>query len=230
MERPDLRGMGGWLGLTTALAVATFAIAPQIDLDVSAWFYDPKTGFWLAGLAWLESFRQLVWNLSIMMFVLSLAGLGFAWAKKPLLSLGARDWGYVSALFLLGPVLLVNIILKQHWGRARPADITLFGGAHDFTPPWQPTDQCATNCSFVSGEVSGAVVLAVAMVMLRPGLAPYLPVWGLKIWTMLSLTLPLAIMAQRVVTGRHFLSDTVFAALFMLTLAVVLRRLMWRRG
>ncbi len=230
MERPDLRSAGLWLGIAIACAVAAFAIAPQIDLEVSAWFYDPRTGFWMARLAWLESFRQLVWNLSIMMFVLSLAGLGFAWAKKPLLSLGARDWGYVSALFLLGPVLLVNIILKQHWGRARPADVTQFGGAHDFTPPWQPADQCVSNCSFVSGEVSGAVVLAVALMMLRPVVAQYFPRWGRKIWTMLSLSLPLAIMVQRVVTGRHFLSDTLFAALFMLALAVVLRRLMWRRG
>ena len=216
--------------MAAACAVATFAIAPQIDLYVSAWFYDPQTGFWLAGSAWLESFRQLVWNLSIMMFVLSLAGLGFAWAKKPLLSLGARDWGYITLLFFLGPILLVNGVLKEHWGRARPADITLFGGAHDFTPPWRPADQCVTNCSFVSGEVSGAVVLAVALMVLRPVVARYLPGWGRKIWTMLSLTLPLAIMAQRVVAGRHFLSDAVFAALFMLTLAVVLRSIMWRRG
>ena len=73
-------------------------------------------------------------------------------------------------------------------------------------------------------------MLALALIMLRPVVAQYLPGWGRKIWTMLSLSLPLAIMVQRVVTGRHFLSDTLFAVLFMLALAVVLRRLMWRRG
>lgn len=230
MPRPDRRITGFGLGFAIAVAGGAFAVAPQIDLNFSARFYDPQAGFWLAGSAWLESLRQLVWNLSIMMFVLSLAGLGFAWAKTPLLSLGARDWGYITLLFFLGPILLVNVVLKEHWGRARPADVTRFGGAHDFTPPWLPADQCVTNCSFVSGEVSGAVVLAVAMVMLRPGLAPYLPVWGLKIWMLVSLTMPLAIIAQRVVTGRHFLSDTLFAALFMLALALILRSLMWRRG
>ena len=229
LTRHDLRRAGWGLVLAIVLAGATFAVFPRIDIGVSALFYQPRTGFPLADSATLESFRDLVWNLSIMMFVLSLAGLGFALAKRPLLSLGLRDWGFIALLYILGPILLVNGILKEHWGRARPAEVTEFGGAHSFTPPWLPSDQCATNCSFVSGEVSAAVVLAVAMMMLRPGLARHLPGWGLKIWTLTALAIPLATILQRIVTGRHFLSDTLFATLFMLLAALVLHTLIWWR-
>ena len=229
MTRRDLRRAGWGIGLVIALAELSFAVYPQIDIGFSKLFYQPQAGFALAGSMALESFRDLVWNLSIIMFVLSVVGAGLAWAKGRFLSLGLREWGFIALLYILGPVFLVNGVLKEHWGRARPADVTEFGGPHSFTTPWLPSDQCATNCSFVSGEVSSAVVLAVALLMLRPGLSRHLPGWILKIWTLAVLAIPVAVMLQRIATGRHFLSDTLFAALFMLALALLLHAVIWRR-
>jgi membrane-associated phospholipid phosphatase len=41
-----------------------------------------------------------------------------------------------------------------------------------------------------------------------------------------ALCLPLAVALQRIAAGRHFLSDTVFASLFTLLLALVLSALL----
>ena len=43
----------------------------------------------------------------------------------------ARLWGFVVALYVLGPGLIVNALLKSYWGRARPAAV--FEGEARFT-------------------------------------------------------------------------------------------------
>ena len=63
-----------------------------------------------------------------------------------------------AAVFLLlslalGPGLLVNTVLKDHWGRARPAQIDgIRRRSQHFTPALVPADQCARNCSFPAGH------------------------------------------------------------------------------
>jgi lipid A 4'-phosphatase len=211
------------------VAGAVFVLAPQIDLGASRLFYDGTGGFLLGGARVAEYVRDLIWNLSILTFLLAVAGLVRAAFGRRLLGLGWRHWGFVAALYLFGPVLLVNGILKEYWGRARPADVREFGGDRVFSPPWPPSDQCLSNCSFVSGEVSSAVVLAIVMLMLRPGLARQLPGMVLHLWTAVAVILPVLVIFQRIAAGRHFLSDALFATLFMLALALVLR-LVFRLG
>lgn len=77
--------------------------------------------------------------------------------------------------------------------------------------------QCARNCSFVSGETSSAVALGVAFWIASA-------VWRLENWQRLYLRvagvlIPVFVIVQRVTSGRHFLSDAVFATLLVLTLA-----------
>jgi hypothetical protein len=55
-----------------------------------------------------------------------------------------------------GAGLMANVLLKDHWGRSRPIDVTQFGGNERFVAWWDPRGNCASNCSFVSGDVSGA--------------------------------------------------------------------------
>ena len=51
---------------------------------------------------------------------------------------------------------MANVLLKEHWGRPRPIDVTQFGGNEHFVPWWDPRGDCTSNCSFVSGDVTGA--------------------------------------------------------------------------
>ncbi len=225
MRAPAPRTAALTLALAILGAAAIFSLFPGIDLAASALFYQPGKGFPLAAFAPAELWRQTVWAGSVGMFLLALAGSLTGLTGRTLLSVGGRVWTFIALLYLAGPVLLVNVILKAHWGRARPAEVAEFGGAAQFTPALVPSDQCLDNCSFVSGEGAAAVVLALALLAIAPGMRRNAPVFARRLWTIAAFTIAIGTLAQRIATGRHFLSDSVFATLFMLAFALVLQRL-----
>ncbi len=208
----------------TGLAALIFALAPGLDLAVSGIFFD-GSAFAATGMAGVEAVRRALWDLSLVVPVLALAFLAAARLNGGFaLAVPGRLWGFVLALFLLAPGLLVNGILKAHWGRARPSHVADFGGEALFTPFWQITDQCAKNCSFVSGEGAGAMAMAITALAIlhhfRPRLAPA--------WLRTGQAATGAMLAfvgwQRIAAGGHFLSDVVFSWLFTALVAVVLAR------
>ncbi len=199
-----------WLGVVaalTALATVLFAAVPAIDLWASGLFYDPARGFALASVPALEAARQALWTLSEASFAALLvalaAGLRPAWRLLP-----PREAAAGVLSFLIGPGLLVHVVLKDHWGRARPRDVEAFGGALVHSPPWAISDQCARNCSFVSGEASGAATMALVIALIA---LPRLPM-AARPWAGAALALAaLAGGLMRLAFGAHFLSDVVFA-------------------
>ncbi|ARM11721.1 MULTISPECIES: phosphatase PAP2 family protein [Rhizobium] len=130
----------------------------------------------------------------------------------------ARKLKVALGTLLIGPVLLVNVILKEHWGRPRPVQTDIFGGALHFVEAGSLAGKCVSNCSFVSGEAASAGWLFCLLLFvpksLRYALAP--PVVAISILTP----------AMRLSFGAHYLSDVtlgwlsslvVFAALLALT-------------
>jgi lipid A 4'-phosphatase len=125
---------------------------------------------------------------------------------------------YLLASLILGPGLIVNVLLKDHWGRARPLYISQGGGTAHFTPPLIVTDQCQSNCAFSSGHAAlGYWLVSVAL------LAP--PAWrgravagALAFGTLIGFT--------RIAQGAHFLSDVVASGIIVVAVALVLRRRM----
>lgn len=228
MPSPDPRRAARGLAAAFAAAIALFALWPGLDIAVSSWFYRPDAGFWLAGDPWVEGPRNIVWNLSILAFVLSAAVLVHDLVRRRAREERGRIAAFIFLLYLLGPILLVDGILKRFWGRARPATITEFGGDRIFTPPWLPSDQCASNCSFVSGEGSAAAALALSFLVLAPIARRLLPRAAFGLYVAAGVILPAAGLALRVMTGRHFLSDTIFAVLFVGAIALALHRLLLR--
>lgn len=61
---------------------------------------------------------------------------------------------YLAAVFLLGPLLLVNGVLKDRWSSAWPPQIAEFEGDKRHAPPFVIADQCVHKCSSVSAEAS----------------------------------------------------------------------------
>ncbi|MBI1219894.1 MAG: phosphatase PAP2 family protein [Rhodobacteraceae bacterium] len=195
------------LHLALVLAIATFAVAPQIDAEVSNQFYHAQGGFWLAALPAAKIVREL-FRASGNLF--GMAG-GLLFALSLLIGHGrkvpTRIWGFWFGTMALGPGIAVNLLLKPLWGRARPADTTIFGGTNAFTPALLPTDQCHWGCSFVSGEAAAAVGVAIVLgVLLYPRLAKRGRIAlgsGLCVYT-------IAVSGLRIAMGRHFLSDVIF--------------------
>ncbi len=206
-----------------ALTMGLFSLFPGIDLWVAAQGYDPATGFWMNEIPLSGFLRRTIWGLTLAMVALSVVGCGLGFAlRRDLLGVARGAWVFILGLYLIGPGLIVNGGLKAHWGRARPAMVTDFGGPAQYTPPVELTDQCLRNCSFVSGEGSASVALCVALIVIlaqvRPRLAPM--VW--RAGQGVAVLLALVGSGQRVLTGRHFLSDTIMALWIVLLVAVLL--------
>jgi lipid A 4'-phosphatase len=121
---------------------------------------------------------------------------------------------------------MVELLTKPLWGRARPSQVAEFGGSLPFSPPNELVDFCTRNCAFVSGEVSGATVTALALLLIRVHLRGRLHKTASILLLAVAVCLPLAVALQRVAAGRHFMSDTVFAVLFTLLLALALSALL----
>lgn len=198
------------LNLTSLAAVLVFGLAPRLDLRAAALFFRPGAGFWLVNDPWVELPRRAFWIAGDTLALIGLALWLIAWAAGPGRQVPGRLWGFVFLTMALGPGLLVNLVMKPLWGRARPADILAFGGPHRFTPFYLPTDQCGWGCSFVSGEAASAVAVAAILgVLLWPHLARRgrrRALLGLAAFALLAAGL-------RVAAGRHFPSDVVFGGL-----------------
>lgn len=113
---------------------------------------------------------------------------------------------FLIVTMLLGPGLLVNVGLKDHWGRPRPVDVTAFGGDQHFVPWWDPRGDCPANCSFVSGDVS-TVAWTFAPAALLP--AP----WRAVAFSG-AFVLTVFMGVVRIMAGGHFPTDAIFAGLF----------------
>ncbi len=207
----------------SGLLLVIFGLWPQIDLAVAGYFYDGAQ-FPADHNAVILRLRYLAWDATLVMPVVALAMLVLTGLLRRGLVLGARGWGFVLALFVLGPGLLVNAILKAYWGRARPYDVTQFGGLHSFTPAYQISDQCAANCSFVSGEGSGAMALAIAFLLILQALRHRLSPAVLQSGQGATLVMLGFVGWQRVASGGHFLSDVLLSWLFVALVAAVLAR------
>ena len=207
----------------TLLTGVLFALWPELDLMGSAYFHGPE-GFAGNGRG-LNGLRLVLYFLPVGVMGLFLLGwcLGWvaAWFDLPwpeALQPRGRSPLFLALGLTLGPGLLVNVILKDHWGRPRPVQVQEFGGPLEFRP-WYKTDgACVKNCSFVSGETSGAFWL-VAPASLAPG-PLRLPAVAL------ALGVGLTTGALRVAFGGHFPSDALFAGLFTLLLVALLRKIL----
>jgi lipid A 4'-phosphatase len=218
------------LSLAVALAAiaagVVFSLWPGFDLAVSRLFYIPGQGFPIDRLPLAIELRQAVWLLSDLMIAASAIGLVAALLGWTLSRISRRDWIFILSLYVIGPGLIVNVVLKNYWGRARPANVTAFGGERTFTPALWVADQCERNCSFVSGEGAASVAFAISAVFLLTRLRPTIGEVAFRLGTIAALGVGLLGPALRVMAGRHFLSDIIFAALIVFGVALALSRLM----
>ncbi|WP_374509617.1 phosphatase PAP2 family protein [Niveibacterium sp.] len=192
------------LALVFALAAVVFTLWPQLDLQITALFYSAHEGFTLDRLPIVKAVYWGVWGGSrlavITVILLWLASFVF---RRGWLASRRRWFGFLALAFALGPGLIADAGLKNHWGRARPHQIENFGGARHFTPALVPAAECDRNCSFVSGHATGAFALMAFGWLAAPRRrAQWLGVAALS-GTLVGFV--------RVIQGGHFASDVVFA-------------------
>jgi len=206
-------------------AALLFGLLPAIDLDVTLPF--AADGFLLKSSALAVTLRQIGQWLPLIVFLACLLALAAPLADPRRRSgLDARCLAAILLTFALGPGLLVNVVLKEHWHRPRPVQVSEFGGTGAFKPWWDRSGGCRTNCSFASGEVAAATAAAGIVVLVPAAYAASAVILGI-VFTLIVAYLRLAF-------GGHFLSDIVFAVLLTQFVAASFMTLFhsrrWRYG
>lgn len=217
-------------GLVIALVIAAVSglvlgLYPQIELAIAQHFHDyidasrnafawrispplmlaRNTGIWIGTVLVAPAVGALVIKIAL---------------PRSKMLISGRAIVFLIATLALGPGLLVNVVLKDHWGRPRPIDVTQFGGAQHYVAWWDPRGECPSNCSFVSGDVAGAF-----WTMAPAALAP--PQWRALAYGA-ALALGLGMATIRVMAGAHFVSDTIFAGVFTFLIVWVVYALIYR--
>lgn len=189
----------GWCLL--ALVVGVFILAPCIDIGFSALFYTPEEGFFLRDNPFVRFiyglFRDIPYIWVPMLVWLWIAS--WLWARKSETGL-RRVLLFLLVSLALGPGLLVNGILKAESGRARPQAVEQFGGDKTFSPPLVISDQCESNCSFVSGHAAMGFYFIV-----------FAWAFGNHRWLYVGIGMGALVGLGRIVQGGHFLSDVIFS-------------------
>lgn len=187
--------------LLLAACLALFAAFPTLDLKVAALLHDDASGFrWAKEPLVLLSYtvfkgKHIGW-VAVALFAYLIVTQFRAQAN----AVRRKSALFLLALIVVGPVMLVNTGLKDHWGRARPVEIAEFGGDRSYSPPLSPATQCDTNCSFVSAHAAAGFALIGLYWTTRR-----------RRWLAAGIALGSAVGLGRMLQGAHFLSDVVFA-------------------
>lgn len=190
----------------------------SLDLQAAALFTGESPA--IASLQWW----WVEWiNLYVPLTFRIALGLGFAfwlfasWQKR------WQHWrlplAFLVVAGILGPGAVVNLVFKDHWQRARPYQVENFGGTQKFTRAAVITDQCDSNCSFVSGHVAcGVFLISLGLVHRRRRTA----------WLVTGTAAGLAIAFARMSDKAHWLSDVLWAFPITLTTSwLVWKALVW---
>jgi lipid A 4'-phosphatase len=195
------------------------AFVPGADIAFTGLFYSAEKWFFWRYLPALEFVRKalpaVIIGAGVYFLLVGIVNLGL---KDKILGITWQAMAYLSLTMLIGPGLIVNLLFKDHWGRARPTTIAEFGGKLSFSPPFVFSDQCDDNCSFASGHAAIAFWIF-ALAMLLP------PPWRARAgWAAIGFGLLIGLV--RVIQGAHFLSDVVTAGLVTVGVALALRPLL----
>jgi lipid A 4'-phosphatase len=198
------------------------AVYPQLDLDIAAISFDSSRHlFGVNGQLWVQHTREAA-RIAIALLVLPAflaIALKLIFPRRPVL-IEARAAIFLIATLALGPGILTNLLLKDHWGRPRPIDLQEFGGDYRFKPWWDPRGDCPNNCSFIAGEPSGAFWTLAPAALAPPPLEPL--AYGT------ALAFGIGVGAMRIAAGAHFFSDVVFAGVLTYLLIWLVHGLIYR--
>jgi lipid A 4'-phosphatase len=212
-------------GLRAALVIAAvvgivFGLYPELDLWLAGLFIDPAVNSFVPR-HWIRYVRDgSMWLIAAFAVLPAIALAIKLVLPRTRLLVPGRAILFLLATLTLGPGLVVNVVLKESWSRSRPIDVNQFGGEERFVAWWDPRGNCPRNCSFVTGDGSGAFwTLAPA------SLAP--PAWRPLAYTA-ALAFGSMIGVLRMAFGGHFFTDVAFAGVITFLIIWLVHGLLYR--
>lgn len=188
------------------LAGTIICLTTNLDIELSNLFFDPEKESWqhnntpFVSLSyhWGPVFSAIAAFWALLFFFLSYMHPRF-WAKR-VVSL------FILLCIIIGPVIVVNGIVKETWKRPRPRDIIEFGGTHQFRKVLEFGDWNYRGKSFPGGHASAGFILVMLYFLWknkRPRLAFAALLFSIGWGSWLSYV--------RIVLGGHFFSDNLYA-------------------
>jgi lipid A 4'-phosphatase len=193
------------------IIIILLTIGSDLDIFVSGLFYKGGQIFTLEGFSNITILAREIFLPFLIFYIIVLPIISLWLPIKKIyfnFSFGLKEivFLWLSMIFNVG--IIINLLLKELWGRARPNDVIEFGGTEIFTPWFQISDACISNCSFVSGDASVGFSL-ISFYFLTKNKNFY--------WIALFSGSFLGVV--RILEGGHFLSDIIIAGflIFILT-------------
>ncbi len=191
---------------------------PAIDIAVAGLFVGPGMVFDAGQWPWVVWINAYIPTVFRIMVLAALAG----WLFTSVTKFGKRWRLYLAFLVLagtLGPGLVVNLVFKDNWQRARPYQVEQFGGSQQFSRATVITDQCDNNCSFVSGHVACGIFFA-SLMLLQPRRR--------ILWAGAGIASGLVIGFARMADVAHWFSDVLWACPITLLTSWIVWKLLIR--
>lgn len=180
--------------------------SPQIDQSVAAFSFSSKTQNYICtDNVWCDlGFNVVPWIVAIFMSNAILILFLVKFIENPKRKKQLKRLSFITLMsLLLGPGLIVNSALKDHWGRPRPRVVRF--EHKPYAPVWKPQFTETSDNSFPSGHAAIGFFLGV----------PFLAL-GYRKRGLLVGTFGCALIGcVRILQGGHFVSDVVFAGIFV---------------
>jgi len=195
------------------IIVLFLAIGSTMDIYISNLFYIEKQKFFLQSYFILTIFFRKILLPLIILYLTIFPIISFFLPMKMLyfnFKFKRKEVFFIFCSAILNLLFVVNILLKNMWGRARPNDILQLGGSENFSPWFKLSNSCETNCSFVSGDAAVGFSLIILFFITNN-----------KIFFWLSLIAGLSIGLIRIMEGGHFFSDVIMSGFIIYLLTYI---------
>ncbi|MFH1079319.1 MAG: phosphatase PAP2 family protein [Pseudomonadota bacterium] len=187
------------------LLMSTFILSVMnADLLLAARFYSPAEGWlWKNVHPWIDLYHYgnippLILGLyGFIIFILGFFVHRIAFYRK----IGL----FLVIYLILGPGLVINTVVKDHWGRPRPVEVKNFGGAEQYLPVWERGTP-GQGKSFPSGHAAVGFFLFAPFFLLRK----QSPKWAVS-FLLLGLAYGAFMGIGRMAQGGHFATDILWA-------------------
>jgi membrane-associated PAP2 superfamily phosphatase len=212
-----------WLAVLGFVCLVGWCALTDIDLRLSAYFYEPQRGWYLARAfpwRWLYDYGE--YPAIVLAIGAFLVVLGSLW--RPSWACYRRQCLLVILAVSLGPGLLVNGALKPLWGRPRPRHVEQFGGTEPYRMWWQPGGP-GVGESFTSGHAAMGFILVVGALFV-----PRRCLWERRLAYVMALAYGSLMGWARIVQGGHFFSDSIWSGGLMCLLVAVLSTTLLNSG
>ena len=194
--------------LSVLVLLAIFlTIGPSFDLFITSFFYKGNNQFFLQSYYTITVlFRDILLPIILIYILVLPIASKLTLIKKIFFNYSflLKDIIFIWIIFFINLIIVINLFFKTFWGRARPEDVLQLGGKFNFSPWYQISDACASNCSFVSGDAAVGFSIIILSFVTK----------NIK-YTYLSIIFGSLLGLIRIAEGGHFVSDIVFSAIII---------------